>query len=171
MEPEAKIVRPTTVVSVRGKRPTDFAADPDFVYVGRAMPRQGWKGSIWGNPFRPGVSDEDAIKVFEAIPRDDLTHRLERLIESFDPDWDAVEWFKAYVRSRESLRALLPELRGKTLGCWCGSWNPGEPEIGCHACRLAMMVTWPSMFGIDSRRAPEDGRVVVGPGGDIWRED
>jgi hypothetical protein len=30
-------------------------------------------------------------------------------------------------------------IHGKTLGCWCGEWKPGEPKIACHAVVLAKM--------------------------------
>lgn len=26
----------------------------------------------------------------------------------------------------------LTELKGKTLICWCGNWQYGDPEIDCH---------------------------------------
>ena len=31
------------------------------------------------------------------------------------------------------------EIKGKNLACWCGDWEPGEPEIDCHAVPLLKM--------------------------------
>ncbi len=104
----------TRVISVRGRDRAELEADPDFVYVGRAMPRQGWRGSIWGNPFR--VSREAGTAT------------------------QAVESFRGWLDSQASMRARISELRGKTLGCWCCDWNPGEPVVTrCHAIVLAQM--------------------------------
>jgi hypothetical protein len=33
----------------------------------------------------------------------------------------------------------FPELKGKDLACWCGEWEPGEPEIDCHGVVLMKM--------------------------------
>jgi len=90
---------PTTVVNLKGHR-----GDPDYadvVYVGRAMHRGGWHldGSQLASPFRPG---RDGIRA------------------------DVVAKYREHLLSRPDLLALLPELRGKRLGCWC------VPEL-CHA--------------------------------------
>jgi len=37
-----------------------------------------------------------------------------------------MDQYKAYIMSRPDLIAALPELRGKTLGCWC------RPKFPCH---------------------------------------
>lgn len=101
-----------TVISVRGRNQAELLADPSFVYVGRAC--AGWPASIWGNPF----------KVTDATP-----------VSS------AVDLFAEWLGRNEELLARLPELRGKTLGCWCVNWNGhGEPRKACHAVVLARMV-------------------------------
>lgn len=102
--------KPTTVISVRGKTPAELLKDPDFVYVGRQC--AGWSRSIWGNPWK--------------YPRfRDARDRFEFAMLHVDGEpWD-------------TLRRRLPELAGKRLGCWCGSWEPGQPDIGCHAVVLA----------------------------------
>ncbi len=33
----------------------------------------------------------------------------------------------------------IAELKGKNLACWCGDWQPEEPEIDCHAVKLFKM--------------------------------
>jgi hypothetical protein len=52
--------------------------------------------------------------------------------------------FRACIETSEmepwvTMRKRLHELRGKTLGCWCGCWKPGEPELLCHAVVLAKL--------------------------------
>lgn len=52
---------------------------------------------------------------------------------------EAVSRFAEWLGRNEKLLSRLPELKGKTLGCWCGTWKPGEPEIPCHAVVLAKL--------------------------------
>lgn len=82
----------TTVVNLKGHR--DDPEYADVVYVGRAMHRGGWHlaGSPLASPYRPGP---------------DGTRK------------EVVEKYRAYLLSRPDLRALLPGLRGRRLGCWC----------------------------------------------------
>jgi Domain of unknown function (DUF4326) len=92
-------VNTTTVVNLKGhKDDPDYA---DVVYVGRAMHRGGWHlaGSPLASPFRPGRDGS----------------REEVLVR-----------YRTYLLGRPDLLALLPELRGHRLGCWC------VPEA-CHA--------------------------------------
>ncbi|MEI5097653.1 DUF4326 domain-containing protein [Streptomyces sp. PmtG] len=89
----------TTVVNLKGHR-----GDPDYadvVYVGRALHRGGWDlaGSPLASPFRPGKDGT----------RDEV-----------------VALYRDHLLGRPDLLALLPELRGRRLGCWC------VPEP-CHA--------------------------------------
>jgi hypothetical protein len=89
----------TTVVNLKGHRD-----DPDFddvVYVGRAMHRGGWHlgASPLANPFRPG--------------RDGTREEV-------------VAAYREYILGRPDLLALLPDLRGRRLGCWC-------VPLSCHA--------------------------------------
>lgn len=61
------------------------------VYIGRP--------SKWGNPF----SHKDDTKAkFKTATRE-----------------EAVASFRTYLLTNPDLLAALPELRGKTLGCWC----------------------------------------------------
>jgi Domain of unknown function (DUF4326) len=89
----------TTVVNLKGHR--DDPAYADVVYVGRAIHRGGWhlEGSPLASPYRPGRDGT----------RDEVVAR-----------------YRTYLLSRPDLLALLPELRGRRLGCWC------VPEP-CHA--------------------------------------
>ncbi|GII25853.1 DUF4326 domain-containing protein [Planosporangium mesophilum] len=89
----------TTVVNLKG-----HLGDPDYadvVYVGRTMRRGGWNldGSPLASPFRPG-RDGTREQVLEA--------------------------YRGWLLDRPDLLALLPDLRGRRLGCWC------VPEP-CHA--------------------------------------
>ena len=90
---------PTTVVNLKGHR-----NDPDYadvVYVGRAMHRGGWHlpGSALASPFRPGPDGSRE---------------------------DVVASYREYLLARPDLLAMLPELRGRRLGCWCA-------PLPCHA--------------------------------------
>jgi Domain of unknown function (DUF4326) len=89
----------TTVVNLKGHRDdADFA---DVAYVGRAMHRGGWHlaASPLANPFRLGADGD----------RDEI-----------------VAMYRGYLLGRPDLLVLLPELRGRRLGCWCA-------PLSCHA--------------------------------------
>jgi hypothetical protein len=94
---------PTTVVNLKGHRGDPAYAD--VVYVGRAMYRGGWRlpASPLACPFRPGPDGSRE---------------------------DVVVKYRDYLLGRADLMALLPELRGRRLGCWCAP----EP---CHAAVIA----------------------------------
>lgn len=88
-----------TVVNLKGHRD-----DPDFadvVYVGRRMKRGGWDlpASPLASPFRIGPDGT----------REEVMAK-----------------YREWLLSRPDLLALLPELRGRRLGCWC------DP-LPCHA--------------------------------------
>jgi Domain of unknown function (DUF4326) len=96
-------VSATTVVNLKGHRD-----DPDFadvVYVGRAMHRGGWQLAVspLASPFRPGPDGSRE---------------------------EVVAAYREYLLGRADLLALLPELRGRRLGCWCAP----QP---CHAAVIA----------------------------------
>lgn len=101
----------TKVVSVKVKyiRPKyndlrEWRREKNNVYIGRAgvvfidRVRYPKVGSLWANPFKVGKdgSREEVLDLYEE-----------------------------YVRGNELMMRLLPDLKGKTLGCWC------KPE-GCH---------------------------------------
>ena len=94
---------PTTVVHVRDVEVSRGQLATDAVYIGRAVPRRGYQGSKWGNPYR-----------FDAIhPNAD----------------DVLDDYRAYVLDPDSgLLDALPELVGKRLACWCKK-KGDEP---CH---------------------------------------
>ncbi|HEX7995298.1 MAG TPA: DUF4326 domain-containing protein [Streptosporangiaceae bacterium] len=104
----------TTVVNLKGHR--DDPGFADVVYVGRPMHRGGWHlpGSPLANPFRPGPDGS----------RDDVMAR-----------------YRLYLLDRPDLLALLPNLRGRRLGCWCAP----QP---CHAQVIAELAD--SLPGADS---------------------
>jgi len=112
----------TTVVNLRGHRD-----DPDFadvVYVGRAMRRGGWHlaASPLACPYRPG------------------------------PDGTRAEVIAAYrerLLGRPDLLALVSQLRGRRLGCWCA-------PLPCHADVIAELA--------DARTPRRPGRLVYRPG-------
>ena len=93
----------TSVVNLKGHR--DDPGYADVIYVGRAMHRCGWQltASPLANPFRPGPDGSRE---------------------------EVVAKYRAYLLGRPDLLALLPELRGHRLGCWCAPRS-------CHAEVLA----------------------------------
>jgi hypothetical protein len=72
------------------------------VYIGRP--------SIWGNPFSHLLG---TLAKFQATSRD-----------------DAVAKYREWILTQPELLAKIPELKGKTLGCWC------KPK-SCHGDILA----------------------------------
>jgi Domain of unknown function (DUF4326) len=89
----------TTVVNMTGHRD-----DPDFtdvIYVGRAMYRGGWRlaASPLANPFRIGVDG-------------DREHVIAK--------------YRDHLLGQADLLAMVADLRGKRLGCWCA-------PLPCHA--------------------------------------
>ena len=78
---------------------------PFDVYIGREY--EGIPASKWGNPF---VIGKDGT-------RDEVISKYE-------------EW----IKGQPALMDALPELRGKTLGCWCA------PTNRCHGDVLAKLV-------------------------------
>jgi hypothetical protein len=71
--------------------------EPYDVYIGRP--------SKWGNPF----SHKEGTKAFFKV----------NSVE------EAIRLYTVWLAGQPDLLAALPELRGKTLGCWCA---PGP----CH---------------------------------------
>jgi hypothetical protein len=124
----------TRVISVRGKDRAILAADPDFHYVGRHCGP--WPQSVFGNPFRVGMDPIEACRLLE---RFDLDREVVVVFDGPLTAEDAVELYRSYFLACPRLRESLPFFRGRTLGCWCGSWAPGEPEIPCHAVVLAKL--------------------------------
>ena len=81
--------------------------EPYDVYIGRENRWNGLKRSIWHNPFREGVhgTREEVIEKYECY----------------------------LLEKRPDLVERLPELRGKTLACWCAP----QPCHGDVLLRLA----------------------------------
>lgn len=67
--------------------------EPYDVYIGRP--------SKWGNPFSH-LADATSKGLTKVPTRE-----------------DAVANYEAWIVTQHDLMAALPELRGKTLGCWC----------------------------------------------------
>ena len=142
----------TTVVSVRGKKPADLLADENFIYVGRAVPRAGWKASEWGNPVKPGMTWEAAMRAVGSPG--DAPPPYETLGGAA-----AVRIFTTWLMTQERLLDRLHELKGKTLGCWCCDWpGEGEPDKPCHAVVLARMADVCEVFSNGKARRQEIAR-------------
>lgn len=77
------------------------------VYIGRALGK--WPGSPFANPFKVG--------------RDGNRQQC-------------IERYREYLLSKPELLALLPQLKGKTLGCWC------KPQ-DCHGDVIVELIEGP----------------------------
>lgn len=86
------------MTSVTGPRVVHCRRESFDVYVGRP--------SKWGNPF----SHKHDTRADFVVPSRD----------------EAVARYAEWIVSQPKLMAALPELRGKTLACWCA------PQL-CHA--------------------------------------
>lgn len=127
--------RLASVISVRGRKPAELLKDPRFVYCARAEPRAGWSRSPWANPFTVRAYGDRAVHVYERTLRHLLTGDMDR--------HGPAEWWTLLPADQQWFRQgaeRLEELIGKTLGCWCGNWQPGQPAIQCHAWVLATIV-------------------------------
>ena len=81
------------------------------VYIGR--------GSRWGNPY---------------------SHKEGTLAEHVvGSRTEAIQKFEEYLLSNEELMTSLPDLKGKTLGCWC------KPKT-CHGDILLRYANGPSQL-------------------------
>jgi hypothetical protein len=108
------------------------------VYVGRPMPRQGLAGHVLCNPYRLG-------------PQAGLAER-QRCLRKYNV------LIAALPGTGELLERLREELEQRglsTLGCWCGTWSPGGPELLCHAVTLARLLNG-EVLGADGEFFKED---------------
>lgn len=80
----------TTVRNI--KDGTFDPTNPEHVYIGRQNSRHGLDRTKWGNPF---------------------------LMKTEPQRHYVIAKYRASVESKPSLLAAVPELRGKTLYCWC----------------------------------------------------
>lgn len=83
------------------------------VYIGRQCYRGGWNlpKSPFANPF--------TVKKCGSVEK-------------------AVEKYEEYIRGRKDLLALLPQLKGKVLGCWCKKNN--LTSVPCHGDVLVKLI-------------------------------
>jgi len=72
------------------------------VYIGRGCCPVTGDPSRWGNPFRIGVDGTRA---------------------------EVIRKYKEWIVNQPELMASLHELRGKRLGCWCGSGRACHGDI------------------------------------------
>lgn len=84
------------------------------VYIGRSSK----PGDIWGSPFTHKKGTMAPVEV------DSIEEVLVR--------------YKEYVMASPELMRRLPELKNKTLGCWCKT--KGNPNALCHGDVLVELV-------------------------------
>jgi Domain of unknown function (DUF4326) len=75
--------------------------EPYDVYIGRGVPRAGFRRSKWSNPYEIGK------------------HGTRR---------EVILKYERHLLANEELMGALPELRGKVLGCWCAP-NPCHGDV------------------------------------------
>jgi len=85
------------------------------VYIGRGRCPKTDKPSPWGNPY---THKDGTLAKFKVATVE-----------------EAVAAYRAWVVNQPELMALLPTLKGKTLGCWCKRRGT-EP---CHGDVLAAL--------------------------------
>jgi hypothetical protein len=103
----------------------DWKSRKGNVYIGRDMSLyvDGAIGSIWGNPYRvakPKVKNNESNKSNKSK------------ITSYTLE-ESLKKYREHIESRADLIEKLPELKGKTLGCWC---KPNK----CHGDVLVELV-------------------------------
>lgn len=81
------------------------------VYIGRGK-------SIWGNPFSHKVGTMADFKV--------------------ETREEAISRYREYILKQPKLIEKLPNLKGKTLGCWCKT--PENPDTPCHGDVLVELI-------------------------------
>ena len=131
----------TTVAKVAGRSYREIAADVNSIYVGRRVLRRGFPGSQFGNPFRADMDLSEVTRVIGGLaPRVLVQLSTDaRGSHVFDVDC-AVRTYESWFLAQPGLCKKLPELRGKTLVCWCVDWDGvGEPRVPCHAVVLARL--------------------------------
>lgn len=117
----------TTVIDLHDRR-GDPEADPDLNSAVLYVSRRQW----WG----PGrLLDEHPLKNPHLVDKPCRARGCHGIVHT------RVEAISAYGRrllAHPDLLALVPELRGKTLACWCA------PEL-CHAHVLAVLAETPEL--------------------------
>jgi hypothetical protein len=111
----------TTIVNVRKhKKLIDSASkNNQYIYIGRGP------GSKLGNPYTH-------------LPLD--WTKAEFAVATVE---EAIEKYEAYARANPTIMAMLPDLVGKYLGCWCVQ-EPYEYQAGvfvpCHGYSLMKLI-------------------------------
>lgn len=93
------------------------------IYIGRG------ENSIWGNPYS---HKEGTLAKFKTNTRK-----------------EAIIKYKEYITKGEGKHLLnrLEELRGKTLGCWCGNFTIKDKDnLHCHGQILLELLYTKKLF-------------------------
>lgn len=100
------------------------------VYVGRAMGRQGLKASPFANPYKIGdTSYYNPGEVFANGVQDERAP-LSRI--------DVLNRYSRRIVDKPDLLAMLPDLRGKPLACWCR--HDEERRTSANLCHADVLV-------------------------------
>jgi hypothetical protein len=81
---------------------------PYDVYIGRP--------SKWGNPFTH-INDGGTLAKYVVGSRD-----------------EAIDAYRKWITEGDGMYLLkdLGELKGKVMGCWCGSFDISHKKLKCH---------------------------------------
>ena len=94
-------------------------------YIGR--------GTKWGNPYR--VNKDRTAKEAVQLYKEYLEEPIATDYRGIYPIGSIRAGIKI-TNETKRWHILKSEmsiwLTGKNLSCWCGEWEPGEPEIDCH---------------------------------------
>ena len=96
------------------------------IYIGRQNYYKRLPGSIWANPYKIG-QDGDRV--------------------------DCINYYRSDLMKFKGLNSLLPklpELRGKTLACWCR--HDGEERTDANACHGDVLVDLLERYSDDELR-------------------
>lgn len=117
----------TTVIDLHDRRDhPDYDPDlnPNVIYVSRRQ---------WWGPGR--LLDEHPLKNPHLVDKPCRARGCHGVLHSRE---EAVAAYGRRLLAHPELLALVPALRGKTLGCWCA------PEL-CHAHVLAVLAEAPEL--------------------------
>lgn len=162
----------TRIVSVFRAGPeksAEYLADDAFIYAGRPLGR--WRGIGLGNPFNADDISHGSNKGGRAAARLHLI-LMTRGVQAARTAAIQVYRRIPHIPSGPELEAcrdrtieLLPSLRGKTLGCWCGDGTVESGSGPVSASELAeILMGLPQCHATTLALLAEGLIVVGGPG-------
>lgn len=116
----------TATIKPGATRVVHCRKDAFDTYIGRPMPRYPELTSAgWGNPYRDGLDTPDGRK-------------------------SAIDRYREWLMGQPQLLARLPELRGKTLGCWCAPKGGLPGDLHGRVCHGEVLAALADGVAIDT---------------------